>query len=116
MVIFLHNVYIELKSMHISRGHSRNQSKGERNSALTRFSDHLAQFMLTKSLESSSKTFICCIMYKTSLNHCFIDLKAKNNQIIVKKLFLISSKGGLATIRLARMTPDIGSKEICWPL
>ena len=58
-------------SKYENRGHSRNQLKGGCNSpkrsTLTRFSDHLSQLTLTKSPEASSKSFICCILYKTSL-------------------------------------------------
>ena len=60
-----------------SRGHSRNQPKGGRNSASTRFSDHLPQFTHTKSPEASSKTLVFCT--KLHLNHCaVVGLKAKN--------------------------------------
>ena len=52
-------------------GHSGNQSKSGSNSpqryTLARFSDHLSQFILTKSPEASSGKFICCVLYKTSL-------------------------------------------------
>ena len=33
----------------------------------TLFSDHLSQFILKKRPEASSKDFICCILYQTSL-------------------------------------------------
>ena len=66
--------------------------------ALTHFSDQTSQILLTKSPEASSKTFIRCILYKTSLISLhFIGLKLKNNQIFCQKIILLSSKGGLAT-------------------
>ena len=48
-------------------GHSRNQPKGglsyHQCSTKTRLSDHLGQFILTKSPEASSKSFTFCILY-----------------------------------------------------
>mgnify|MGYP001804293501 CR=1 FL=1 len=52
--------------------HSRNWPEGGRNSpqryTWTRYAGHFSQFLLTKSAEASSRSFICCILYKTLLN------------------------------------------------
>ena len=53
---------------------------------------------LTKCPEASSNNFICWIMYKTSLKSLYsVGMDTQNNNFSVKKLFLVSAKGGLAT-------------------
>ena len=55
-----------------TRDHSRNRPKGGRNSpqhhTSTRFAGHFSQFILSKSLEASSKNITWCILYETSRN------------------------------------------------
>ena len=62
----------------------------------THFVDHFSQMLLTKSSEASAKNFTCCISYKSIfiVLYWFEDIKWL---IFSQKIFLYSSKGGLAT-------------------
>ena len=91
----------------VYRGHSRNRPKGGCDSphcsTSTHCSDHLSQFTLNKSPETSSKSYICYSLYKLCLYHrVWLVWRPKRIHTIIFVQFKGWSRGHR---RLARMDP-----------